>query len=174
MTLRNVLFSTSAIVAIAGSASAAQAATLSTTFTKGAIAEYTTTPNQTSNAKLFSELNIARITISQNSDNGSWGGTQGNDTNVTVTLTKTDGSSVQFAAAINWLQKTGNDPDWIGLTISATTVVNDGYTLSGATQKTYLLEFSRSTQLETLYANGAGKDALDGSADTRGAFAALN
>ncbi len=170
MNLRNALLYTAAAVAFAGSASAAQASTVSATFTKGAIAEYTNGANQTSNARLFSQLGIQSIMISQAST--TWGGTQGNDTTVNVTLTKTNGQVETFTAAINWLQKTGNTADWIGLTISPTTSVNDGFTLSAGSQKTYLLEFSHSSLVETMYASDP--NSLDGSSDTRGAISALN
>ncbi|MEN9717749.1 MAG: hypothetical protein RIQ99_627, partial [Pseudomonadota bacterium] len=106
MNLRHSLLYTAAIVSVCAGASAAQASTVSATFTKGAVAEYPNNANQTSNARLFGSLGIASMTISQAS--GTWGGSQGNDTTVNVTLTKTNGQTQTFTAAINWLQKTGN------------------------------------------------------------------
>ena len=63
--------------------------TITAGFTRGAIAEYTNNPNGTDRAILFSTLNISSISISQTSANGQWGGSQGNDTAVTATITFT-------------------------------------------------------------------------------------
>jgi hypothetical protein len=57
------------IAVLLGSPAQAQT-TLTATFTRGAIAEYSSNPNGTSNASLFATLNIASISISQNSSNG--------------------------------------------------------------------------------------------------------
>lgn len=172
MNLRNSFLCSVAVVAMFGTAAEAQAATISATFTKGAVAEYDKNANQTNNAQLLSTLGIKSITISQVTNDGTWGGSQGNDTNVSVSIKLTNGTVLPtFTAAINWLQKTGNKADWIGLTIAPGVAVADGYPLTATFFKTYLLEFSHSTLVETLIVD---PNALDGSADTKGALAALN
>lgn len=67
-------------------ASAQSAITLTAEFDRGAIAEYSNNPNRTSNAELFSSLNISSMSISQQSDDGNWGGSSGNLTTVTLTI----------------------------------------------------------------------------------------
>ncbi|WFL77485.1 hypothetical protein P7228_00005 [Altererythrobacter arenosus] len=143
--------------------------TLTAEFSSGAIAEYSNGPNRTSNAQLFSPLSISSITISQESNDGNWGGSQGNDTAVTATITYANGSTLVFPAAINWVKNTsGGGFDWIGLTTS--TNQNDGYTAPGGGSKTYILQFPQSSlNLSTLL-----PDSLDGSANSGGALNALN
>ena len=87
---------------ICSAPAAAQTTTLTASFSRGAVAEYTNGPNGTSNAVLFNGLGITSFTISQQSSNGSWGGTQGNDTSVTAKITFSNGTSTTFPAAINW------------------------------------------------------------------------
>jgi hypothetical protein len=129
--------------AIVCTAPAAAQTTLTATFNRGAIAEYTNGPNGTSNAALFSSLGISSMTISQLSGNGSWGGTQGNDTSVTARITFTNGTTTTFPAAINWVKNAGGGQfDWIGLTIGAGQTVSDGYNLTPGSSKTYVLQFS--------------------------------
>ena len=157
--------------AIACAAPAAAQTTLTASFTRGAIAEYSNGPNGTDNGRLFSSLNIASVSISQTSQNGSWGGTQGNDTQVTARITFTNGTSTTFQAAINWVKNAGQGNfDWIGLTIPAGATVADGYTLTPGRQKTYILQFSQSSvDLPTLLPND-----LDGSANAGAASSAIS
>ena len=145
---------------------------LSAKFTRGAIAEYTNNPNGTDKGVLLSSLSIASITINQTSANGLWGGSQGNDTAVTATITFNNGSpGITFPAAINWVKNAGGGNfDWVGLTIGGSTSVNDGYALDPGFSKTYILQFPQSSlSLSTLLPNG-----LDGSANTGAALNALN
>lgn len=150
---------------------AAQTTTLTANFTRGAVAEYSGNPNGTDNGQLFSSLSIASVTISQVSQNGSWGGTQGNDTAVTAKITFTNGNVVSFPAAINWVKNAGQGNfHWIGLTIGAGTTIADGYNLTAGRQKTYILQFSQSSEnLSSLLPND-----LDGSANAGAAINALN
>jgi hypothetical protein len=100
---------------------AAQTTTLTASFSKGAIAEHSGNPNRTDNGRLFSSLCITGFSITQLSNNGSWGGSQGNDTAVTAQITFTNGTTASFPAAINWVKNAGGGGyDWIGLTISST------------------------------------------------------
>ncbi|MGN3975551.1 hypothetical protein, partial [Tsuneonella sp. SYSU-LHT278] len=153
------------------SAPAQAQSTVTATFSRGAIAEYTNNPNGTSRAMLFSSLNITSISISQGSSNGQWGGSQGNDTTVTATIRFTNGSTQTFPAAINWVKNAGGGQyDWIGLTIGSGVTVNDGYTPSAGASKTYILQFPQSS-----YNLSSGlPDGLDGSANAGAAIGALN
>ncbi len=152
---------------------AAQTTTLTASFSKGAIAEYTSNPNGTDNARLFSTLGIASMSISQQSSTGSWGGTQGNDTAVTAKITFTNGTTTSFPAAINWVKNAGGGQfDWIGLTISGITVA-DGYPLTTGKEKTYILQFAQSSFNMTA-AVQADPNSLDGSANAGAAINALN
>ena len=153
------------------SSSSAIAQTLTATFGNGAIAEYSNNPNGTDNGVLFSTLGISSLSISQVSANGAWGGTQGNDTAVTASITFTNGSSLSFPAAINWVKNAGGGNfDWIGVTIGSGVTVADGYNLTAGMSKTYVLAFSQSSvNLGALLPNG-----LDGSANTGQALNALN
>ena len=156
---------------IACGAPAVAQTVLTATFARGAVAEYSNNPNGTDNGVLFSTLNISTMSISQSSANGSWGGTQGNDTAVTATINFTNGTSTSFPAAINWVKNAGTGQfDWVGVTIGPATTVNDGYNLTAGKEKTYVLQFSQSSlSLATLLPNG-----LDGSANTGQALNALN
>ena len=144
--------------------------TVTAGFTKGAIAEYTNGANRTSNGRLFSELSISSIEISQNSSNGSWGGSQGNDTAVTVKISFTDGRpSISFQGAINWVKNAGSsDFDWVGITTNASP--GDGFTPSPGASRTYILQFPQSS----LSLASLAPDGLDGSANTGQALNALN
>ncbi|MEN9683996.1 MAG: hypothetical protein RLZZ427_1747, partial [Pseudomonadota bacterium] len=177
MNLRHSLLYTAAIVSVGAGASAAQASTLSATFTTGAVAKYTssnigTNANQTDTAKLFSELNITSVTISQTSTFSTW--SQGNDTAVTVTVNRSGGlSSLTFQGTMNWVSSScnGNGCDYIGITM-ADNAVNDGYPALGTNQhKTYILQFSQST----LSLSSLLPDNIDGSANFgNAAFSALD
>ena len=145
--------------------------TITASFTRGAIAEYTNNPNGTDRGVLFSTLNITNISISQSSSNGQWGGSQGNDTAVVATITFTNGTTQTFPAAINWVKNAGGGAfDWVGLTIGSGVTVNDGYTPTAGFSKTYILQFPQSSfSLSSALPNG-----LDGSANTGAALNALN
>ena len=144
---------------------------ITASFTRGAIAEYSNNPNGTDRAILFGSLNITGISISQTSNNGQWGGSQGNDTAVTATITFANGTTETFPAAINWVKNAGGGNfDWVGLTIGSGVTVNDGYTPTTGFEKTYILQFAQSSySLSSGLPNG-----LDGSANTGAALNALN
>ncbi|MCJ8192049.1 cadherin repeat domain-containing protein, partial [Sphingomicrobium aestuariivivum] len=151
---------------------AAQTVTLNAEFQGGAIAEYTNGANGAQNGALFSALSISSIAISQDSATGEWGGTQGNDVDVTVTITYNDGTpTLVFPGAINWVKNAGQGNfDWIGIT--TLTNQNDGYTppTAGAS-KTYILQFPQSSaDLAALVA----ANNIGGSANSGGALNALN
>ena len=177
MRIRNALFYTTAVIASTVYGVEAHAA-VSATFTKGAVARYQasnvgTNANVTDSALLFSDLGITSVTISQSGTSTVWGGTQGNDTSVSVTVNRSGGQPpLTFAATLNWVSSScnGNGCDYIGLTFSDT--VNDGYpSLPAGFFKTYILQFNSSPiSLSSLL-----PDNIDGSANFGpGAFAALN
>lgn len=177
MRIRNALFYTTAVIASTVYGVEAHAA-VSATFTKGAVARYQasnvgTNANVTDSALLFSDLGITSVTISQSGTSTVWGGTQGNDTSVSVTVNRSGGQHpLTFAATLNWVSSScnGNGCDYIGLTFSDT--VNDGYpSLPAGFFKTYILQFNSSPiSLSSLL-----PDNIDGSANFGpGAFAALN
>ena len=69
-------------------------------FDVGAIAEYTNNAHGNENAVLLSAQGITNARISQESD--TWGGTQGNDVDVSLTITK-DGVDYSVPATLNWV-----------------------------------------------------------------------
>lgn len=177
MRIRNALFYTTAVIASSVYGADAHAA-VSATFTKGAVARYASPSvgsgaNTTDSALLFSALNITSVKIEQTGTSTVWGGTQGNDTAVTVTVNRSGGlAPLTFQAALNWVSSScnGQGCDYIGLTFSDT--VADGYPdLPAGFYKTYILQFDSST----IDLAGLGADGIDGAANFgRSAFDALN
>lgn len=102
-------------------------AQVSATFTTGAIAEYTgTNPHRNQNAISLSSAPraIETVTIGQSSE--VWGGTQGNDADVSVSVTYYDGSTLQTTGALNWVQNaSGGSISYLGVVFS--TQPDDGY-----------------------------------------------
>lgn len=157
----------------------AATSTVSVTFTNGFIGEYANGAQQPLHSVLLGTLNIRSVVISQTTDDGTFGGSQGNDYSVNLTVNYSNGTSVTCASSINWLDKTGNFVEGIGFT---TANCNDGYTLSASRDKTYLLRTSASTRIyqatavgvQATYQTAGGSSNVSGSADTRGALDALN
>jgi hypothetical protein len=124
------------------SASAAMAA-VSATFTTGAIAEYSgVNANQNDNVKSFSQLGITKIVMSQTGSG--WGGTQGNDLNVNITIHFSDTTTYSFAGALNWQLNDGGNAipvSYFGVTAPTTIAdADDRYVRSSGTlKKTYIL-----------------------------------
>ena len=67
------------------------------------------------NISTFSTLGISSIELSQDSDNSSFGGSSGNDYDVDVKFTFTDGSSTTLSATLSWREPPSGDIDIIGL-----------------------------------------------------------
>jgi len=82
--------------------------------------------HQPENMKTFSTLGISQAIISQDSDDGTFGGSQGNDYDVTVTFLFSDGTTHSFPAAVNWRDTQGSTVYGIGLIVSSRT--DDGTT----------------------------------------------
>ena len=118
-------------------------ANVDATFATGGIAEYSgPNANQNSNVKSFGALGISRIVMSQ--AGSSWGGTQGNDLDVTVTIYFNDTTSYQFSGVLNWQLNDGGSAipvSYFGVT-TATPIAdaNDRYgRTSQSNSKTYIL-----------------------------------
>lgn len=79
----------------------ASGATVSAGFEAGVLAEYNNSAHGPVNARTFTALGISQAIISQDSDDGSFGGSQGNDYAVTATFLFTDGTSKSFSASVN-------------------------------------------------------------------------
>ena len=176
MNLRHSFLCSVAVVASAYvGVGEAQAAERTATFTSGAVARYTNAPNGTDSAKLFSELSITSVIITQTINDptqSSW--LQGNDTTVNVTVKRSGGlpDLIITGATMNWVSNscTPNGCDYIGLTLPGP--VNDGYpALPQGYSKTYILQFGTST----LNLAGLLPDNIDGSANFgNNAFSALD
>ena len=143
-----------------------QAITASAAFSDGAIAEYTTNAHQPQNLIAFSSLGIIGATITQDSDDGAFGGSQGNDYAVGVTFRYSDGSAKTFNAAVNWRDTQGSTLIGIGLTVASPVDDGSSYSLTPGSSKTYVLRADGN-----LYADG---DSVSGNAATNGLLTALN
>ena len=147
------------------------AATATAGFTGGAIAEYINNAHQPNDATLlsFSTLNITEAIISDETDDGTFGGTQGNDYDVTLTLRYSNGTVKSFNASVNWRDTQGKTLYGIGLTTLGSADDGSSYSLTNNTySKTYILEASNSA-----YADGGGLLG-SGNAATTGLLDALN
>ncbi|WP_371375151.1 Ig-like domain-containing protein [Thalassotalea aquiviva] len=119
----------------------AYAEKVSVGFQSGVVGEYSKNAHQPINIKTFSSLGVREIVISQESDNGLFGGTQGNDYAVLVTFSFTDGRVTSFNAAVNWRDTQGNTLHGIGLIVDAPVNDGTGYPVSDNSKKiTYLLQ----------------------------------
>lgn len=79
----------------------AHAATASVGFESGFVGEYTNNAHQPVSIKTLATLGIDSVVISQTTDNGLFGGSQGNDYSVTVKILFSNGSTSTFPAAVN-------------------------------------------------------------------------
>ena len=140
---RNVLQACVVLVALTAVPAKAQ---VEATFSKGGIAGYSgPNANKNSGVKSFDQLRITKIVMSQGGS--SWGGTQGNDLSVTLTIyylneLNNEVASTPFAGVLNWQQNSiGGGVDFFGVTTSSV-ISNtvDRYSLTGSnTSKTYIL-----------------------------------
>ncbi len=180
-----------AAAAMVAPAHAAPLTTVSVTFNNGFVGEYSSTTQSSAQAPqhsiLFGTLNIQSVTISQQTDTGLFKKNQGNDVLVDLTVRYTNGTTVTCSSTfVNWLDKSGNFVEGIGL---ITSNCNDGYTLTTSLnsqpvtfQKTYLLRTATSQRVylasgvavDAKYVSGGSSTQVSGSADTNGALNALN
>lgn len=117
-------------------------AAVSAEFTTGAIAEYSSNnANQNSNSKSFGTLGITKIAMTQSGS--SWGGTQGNDLSVTLTIYFSDNTTYTMNdAVLNWQKNaSGGGVTYFGVTTASVAPdASDRYTRSLQTlKKTYIL-----------------------------------
>ena len=158
---------------IAGQAFASDA-TASAEFTYGVVGEYRNNAHQPENIRLLSSLNIVKVVLTPVTDDGRFGGTQGNDINVNITNHYSNNTTESFPAAINWRETNGSALNAIGFILDGNTVVNDGYVLTGTNyDKTYLLRISSSSKVYNSDGDISGNAANNASA-LAAAFAALN
>ena len=173
--IRSWVASLAVLLAFAATPASAQVAA---EFFNGAIAEYSASnANQNDNTRSFSSLGITKIVMSQTG--GRWGGTQGNDLNVTLTIYFSDSTTTSFSGALNWQLNDGGNAipiDYFGVTtttdVSDTT---DRYTRSSGTlKKTYILVLP-SKLVSSNFATRLSTDNTDGSANLNEAaiFSAL-
>ena len=132
-------------------------------FDVGAIAEYTNNAHGNENAVLLSAQGIANARISQESD--TWGGTQGNDVDVSLTITK-DGVDYSVPATLNWvLNAPANSIYYFGLIFQDNVgPTEDGYVLTPGSNKTYILPIS-SEITDAEFITKVGEDDVTGSAN---------
>jgi hypothetical protein len=149
----------------------AVAATVSVGFEDGFVGEYSNNAHQPVSIKTFATLGIDSVTISQNSNNTSFGGTQGNDYAVTLTVLFLNGTKRTFPAAVNW--RDGNT-DGIGVTVGASVVDGTTYSVRNGFNKTYLLRLVGSTKVYADTAVGSQSGVVSGNAATGNALDALN
>ena len=146
-------------------------------FPSGFIGEYNNNAHQPEKLRTFqtsafsSGKRILSASVSQSTNNGAFGGSQGNDYAVNLTFTFNDGTSKTFPAAVNW--RDGN-VEGIGFTVASG--VSDGteYVLSSGRSKTYLLQLNSSSKVYSDTAAGTQLAIVNGNAATSGALSALN
>ncbi|MCZ8369963.1 MAG: Ig-like domain-containing protein [Porphyrobacter sp.] len=150
-------------------ASAASAGTPTLTFDGGWVGEYSSAINNPANMFAFDggtpDLNIASVTITQNSSSNSFE-LQGNDIPVTITVNFVGGSTQTVTGGVNWRVIDGQTIEAIGLRVDQG--ITDGYPLSPGSQKTYLL---RAPSSSLTIANGGS---INGNAALSGVLDSLN
>lgn len=143
-------------------------------FERGFVAEYSNNAHQPVSLKTFTTLGIDSVVISQTTDDGTFGGSQGNDYSVTVTFQFSNGTTSTFPAAVNWRDTQGSTIHGIGLTVAAGTNDGTGYAPRSGYDKTILLQFVGSTRSYADTATGSNSNVVSGNAATNGLLAALN
>lgn len=166
---------------LTGGGAIAQQTRVSVGFEDGFLGEYANQAHAPTQAQTFATLGIQSAVISQLTDNGQFGGSQGNDFVVDVTMLYTNGSTSSFAAAVNWRDTQGSSVYGIGLigTDSAGNPIADpadgsGYQLSTGLSKTYVFQFIGSPRAYQDTAVGAAEPSVSGNAATAGLLDALN
>jgi hypothetical protein len=155
---------------------AAQAQTrVSVGFEYGIIGEASNNGHQPERGVLLSTLGISQVVISQLSNNGQFGGTQGNDYNVDVTILFTNGTTATFPAAVNWRDTSGSTVNGIGLIRPVGSAADgSGYTPQSGYFTSYLLRFVNQPVTYSETAAGVKIPEVSGNAATSGLLDALN
>ena len=148
--------------------------TVTAGFENGVIGEYRNNAHQPTRLNTFATLGITGAVISDTTDDGRFGGSQGNDYTVTVTFQFSDGTTSTFNAAVNWRDTQGSTVHGIGLTVSGGVDDGTSYVAASGLQKTYLLQFVSSTRVYADTASGDQGNVISGNAATTGLFDALN
>lgn len=148
--------------------------TVTAGFENGVIGEYQNNAHQPTRLNTFATLGITGAVISDTTDDGRFGGSQGNDYSVTVTFQFSDGTTSTFNAAVNWRDTQGSTVHGIGLTVSGGVDDGTSYVAASGLQKTYLLQFVSSTRVYADTASGDQGNVISGNAATTGLFDALN
>jgi hypothetical protein len=81
----------------------------------GIIGEATNNAHQPARGVSLSTLGISQVVISQLTNNGQFGGTQGNDYDVDIAVLFNNGTTTIFTAAVNWRDTSGSIGRGIGL-----------------------------------------------------------
>lgn len=150
----------------------ASAAIVSAPFAEGFIGTRGSNTQQANGIKTFATLDIARAYLQQNTDNGRFGGTQGNDYAATLKLVLESGVTISVPGAITW--RDGANPlhgiGFIPLGTVATQTFGYGaaqtYTLN--TNSNYLVKLITSSKV---YTDGSN---VSGNAANSGIFTELN
>ena len=156
-------------------ASAQTQTRVSVGFEYGIIGEATNNAHQPERGVLLSTLGISQVVISQLSNDGQFGGTQGNDYDVDVTILFTNGTTATFPAAVNWRETSGSTVRGIGLIRPIGSAADgSGYTPRGGYYTSYLLRFVNQTVTYSETAAGVKIPEVSGNAATSGLLDALN
>lgn len=100
-----------AALMLSATASLAQTTEVSVTFEAGLIGRFGNNTGQADTVVNTGNVGITSATFSQQSDNGKFGGTQGNDYCGTLKL---NGPDISFAACVNWRITAGNFTHYVG------------------------------------------------------------
>jgi|GEM_PF-4257665 len=135
MGLRDILLA--ALLTVVSLPVAAQTTTVSVTFDQGVIGTFGNNTGQANDVVNTTNLGITSITFSQETDNGRFGGTQGND--YCGTLTLVGSPTVSFNACVNWrITETGTS-HYIGF------IPEEAESFDGPTSLTYTGPLERET-----------------------------
>jgi uncharacterized repeat protein (TIGR01451 family) len=111
---------------------AAWAETLSLPFYEGVIGTIGQNAGKLDNATTYATLGIERASFIQISDNGQYGGTQGNDLSGTLRIARANGEIIDVAGAINWRVTINGQVEYFGFIPDPTNPVQS-FTYSGGT-----------------------------------------
>ena len=167
------VFSVTGMLGFMGSAEAQTR--VSAGFEYGIIGESIKNAHQPERGVLLSTLGISQVVISQLSNNGQFGGTQGNDYEVDVSILFNNGTTTTFAAAVNWRDTSGSTNRGIGLIRPLGSAADgSGYTPQSGYYTSYLLRFVNQTITYSETAAGEKIPEVSGNAATTGLLDALN
>ncbi len=161
-------------VLLASSLASAQSFIVSAGFEDGVVGEYRNNAHQPTRLRTFSTLGIVGAVIQDETDDGRFGGSQGNDYSVTVTFQFSDGTTETFNAAVNWRDTDGSDVAAIGLTAQDGVIDGTSYVAGDGLHKTYLLKFLGSSRNYVDTNSGDRGSVISGNAATVGLFTELN